>query len=188
MNEAGTVIRSMSAKPAYPCAFFSDHGDCHLVRLAGDDALFGEFANAKNNVIRHPGKRLARIETFAAWENRRSRSPYIFKPDRGRSVMPNLNQRPEQDKDQEPGERASPGCNSPVQTPKDVGPQHAASKDVVERNITSPDSNEKLQAQLDDAVEQTFPASDPLAVTGGVTRVEVPKEDDKKSASATRKK
>lgn len=102
--------------------------------------------------------------------------------------MSNLNQKLEKGKDQEPGERSSPGCNSPAQTPKDVSPQHAASKDVVERNITSPDSNEKQQAQLDDAVEQTFPASDPLAVTGGVTRVEVPQEGEKKSVGATRKK
>jgi hypothetical protein len=29
---------------------------------------------------------------------------------------------------------------------------------------------------LDDAVEMTFPASDPLAVTSGITRIEVPPE------------
>jgi hypothetical protein len=37
-------------------------------------------------------------------------------------------------------------------------------------------------------VEQTFPASDPLAVTGGVTRIEVPKEDDEKPKGRPREK
>jgi hypothetical protein len=106
----------------------------------------------------------------------------------GRNTMSNLNRKPEQDEDREPKEQSSPGCNSPVQTPKDVAPQHAASRDVVERNITSSDPDEKLQEQLDEAVEQTFPASDPLAVTGGVTRIEVPKEDDEKPKGRPREK
>jgi len=47
---------------------------------------------------------------------------------------------------------------------------------VCERNIASDDPDEKQQELLDDAVELTFPASDPTAVTGGVTRIDVPKE------------
>jgi len=102
--------------------------------------------------------------------------------------MSNLNRKPEQGEAREPKERSSPGCNSPAQTPKDVAPQDAASRDIVERNITSSDPDEKLQAQLDDAVEQTFPASDPPAVTGGVTRIDVPKEDEEKPEDAPREK
>jgi len=76
----------------------------------------------------------------------------------------------------EPDQNSSPGTQSASVTPKDVTPQHAASRDVVERNIASPDPDEKEQALLDDAVESSFPASDPPAVTGGVTRIDVPKE------------
>lgn len=102
--------------------------------------------------------------------------------------MSNLNRKPEHDEDREPKERSSPGCDSPAQTPKDVTSQDAASRDVVERNITSSDPDEKLQEQLDEAVELTFPASDPLAVTGGVTRIEVPKEDEGKPDGTPKEK
>ena len=88
--------------------------------------------------------------------------------------MSNLKRTPQQDEQQEPKERSSFGDNSASVTPKDVAPQDAAAKDVKERNITSSDPDEKEQELLDDAVEMTFPASDPLAVTGGVTRVERP--------------
>jgi hypothetical protein len=90
--------------------------------------------------------------------------------------MSNLKRSREEDEQQEPKERSSFGNNSASVTPKDVSPQDASSKDVVEREITSPDPDVKEQALLDDAVEMTFPASDPLAVTSGVTRIDVPKE------------
>lgn len=69
---------------------------------------------------------------------------------------------------------SSPGKNSPAVTPKDVDSEHAASRDVVMRDIASPDPEVREQAQLDDAIELTFPASDPVAVTGGITRIERP--------------
>lgn len=72
--------------------------------------------------------------------------------------------------------RSSPGENSAAETPKDMSPEDAAYKDVSERRVTSDDPDEKQEELLDDAVEQTFPASDPLAVTGGVTRIEVPRK------------
>ena len=86
--------------------------------------------------------------------------------------MSNLKRTRAEDEDQAPAERSSPGDNSPAETPKDVGPQDAAFRDVTERNIASADPEERMEAQLDDVVELTFPASDPLAVTGGVTRIE----------------
>jgi len=73
------------------------------------------------------------------------------------------------------GQHSSFGNNSPSVTPKDVSPSDAASRDVVERRTASPDPDEREEELLDDAVELTFPASDPVAVTGGVTRVEAPK-------------
>ena len=69
---------------------------------------------------------------------------------------------------------SSPGRNSAAVTPKDVSSEHATSRDVVDRDITSADPEVREQAQLDDAIELTFPASDPLAVTGGITRIERP--------------
>jgi hypothetical protein len=90
--------------------------------------------------------------------------------------MSNLKRSSEEDEQREPKERSSPGTNSPAVTPKDVAPQDVTSRDVVERKITSPDPDEKQEELLDDAVESTFPASDPPAVTGGVTRIEVPKK------------
>lgn len=69
---------------------------------------------------------------------------------------------------------SSPGKNSPAVTPKDVRDDDATSGDVVARNITSLDPDLKQEEQLDDAIELTFPASDPIAVTGGITRIEKP--------------
>jgi thiamine pyrophosphate-dependent acetolactate synthase large subunit-like protein len=90
--------------------------------------------------------------------------------------MSNQKRSADQEEQAAPEQRSSHGINSAVETPKDVAPQDAASKDVTERKITSPDPEEKEQALLDEAVELTFPASDPVAVTGGVTRIDVPKE------------
>ncbi len=90
--------------------------------------------------------------------------------------MPDLKKRDQDDIQNLPEQHSSFGNNSPSETPKDLAPQDAAAKDVTERNITSSDPEEKEQALLDDAVEMTFPASDPLAVTGGVTRIEVPEK------------
>ncbi|MGZ5856239.1 MAG: hypothetical protein ACXWJK_03275 [Burkholderiaceae bacterium] len=49
-------------------------------------------------------------------------------------------------------------------TPKDVSPDEATSKDVIERKIHSDDLEERQEAWLDEAIELTFPASDPISV------------------------
>jgi len=90
--------------------------------------------------------------------------------------MSNLKRDSAQDEQASPKERSSHGNNSAVETPKDVSRQDAAAKDVTERKVRSADPEEREQELLDDAVELTFPASDPTAVTGGVTRIEVPKQ------------
>ncbi|MES2537569.1 MAG: hypothetical protein V4632_17050 [Pseudomonadota bacterium] len=85
--------------------------------------------------------------------------------------------RSEEEQKQEESERhSSPGNNSPSVTPKDVAPEDASAKDVVERKTNSDDPEEKEEEMLDDAIEMTFPASDPIPATGGVTRIEVPKK------------
>lgn len=69
---------------------------------------------------------------------------------------------------------SSPGDDPVSVTPKDLSPGDAAEKDVTERHLRSTDPEEKAQELLDDAIELSFPASDPPAVTGGVTRIEKP--------------
>jgi hypothetical protein len=61
-------------------------------------------------------------------------------------------------------ESSSQGNNSKSVTPKDVSSQDASYRDVRERKTCSDDRDEKEQEQLDDAVESTFPASDPIAI------------------------
>ena len=48
-------------------------------------------------------------------------------------------------------------------TPKEVTPHHAAWSDVTVREIASEDKELRDEALLDEAVDQTFPASDPVA-------------------------
>ncbi|MEC4723204.1 hypothetical protein RY831_29015 [Noviherbaspirillum sp. CPCC 100848] len=59
---------------------------------------------------------------------------------------------------------SSRGDNSNSVTPKDVSAEDAAARDVTERKVHSADKDEKEEEQLDDAVELTFPASDPIAI------------------------
>ena len=81
--------------------------------------------------------------------------------------MTNIQRKPELEK------HSSPGDHSVSVTPNDISKQCASAKDITERHLQSPDPEEKLQELLDDAIELTFPASDPPA-TGGVTRIDVP--------------
>jgi hypothetical protein len=90
--------------------------------------------------------------------------------------MSNLPRSSQEDEQQLPKDASSHGDESLSVTPKDVSAQDVASRDVVARQINSDDPEEKEEALLDDAVELTFPASDPLPVTGGVTRIDVPKQ------------
>ncbi|TFV90169.1 hypothetical protein E4K72_21305 [Oxalobacteraceae bacterium OM1] len=79
--------------------------------------------------------------------------------------MSNLKRSSEQEN---PGRRDEPrssqGNDSASVTPKDVSPEDAAHRDVTERKLNSKDLEERAQALLDEAVEDTFPASDPIAV------------------------
>jgi hypothetical protein len=90
--------------------------------------------------------------------------------------MSNLQKSPAKDEKRDPKRHSSQGDNSSSVTPKDVSSRHASSKDVTSRKTTSTNQDEKEEEMLDDAVDMTFPASDPIAVTGGVTRIEKPKK------------
>lgn len=59
---------------------------------------------------------------------------------------------------------SSPGDNSPSVTPKDVSAEAASARDVVIRKTCSDNVDEQEEELLDDAVEMTFPASDPIAI------------------------
>jgi hypothetical protein len=76
-----------------------------------------------------------------------------------------------------PGQRdevtSSHGDHSRSVTPKDVVPEDAAHRDVTEHKLTSKDIEEKAQAMLDEAVEESFPASDPIAVPTFEEAVEI---------------
>lgn len=76
-------------------------------------------------------------------------------------TMTTRNRLPEDDQQQP---TSSPGTESRSVTPKDVGSETAASKDIHERKLASGDEEERTEEQLDDAVEMTFPASDPIAI------------------------
>lgn len=70
----------------------------------------------------------------------------------------------EEDKKQPQEYNSSQGNNSPSVTPKDVSADDASAKDVTARKTCSEDPEEMEQELLDDAVEMTFPASDPIAI------------------------
>jgi len=79
--------------------------------------------------------------------------------------MPILNRNSEKDN---PGQRNEPACSPGIQsssvTPADVAPEDAASRDLTEHKMNSDDLEERAQAFLDEAIEETFPASDPISV------------------------
>jgi hypothetical protein len=61
--------------------------------------------------------------------------------------------------------QASSQGDSPVEvTPKDVTPDDASWRDRTERKIASDNTEEREDALLDEAVDLTFPASDPIAI------------------------
>lgn len=59
---------------------------------------------------------------------------------------------------------SSLGNASAVVTPKDVDPGDASAHDITVRNVTSENLEVRQEALLDDAIELTFPASDPIAI------------------------
>lgn len=58
---------------------------------------------------------------------------------------------------------SSHGLASRVMTPKDISPEDASWADRQERDIHAEDCEQRQEALLDDAIELSFPASDPVA-------------------------
>ena len=71
------------------------------------------------------------------------------------------------------------GTRRPSGKVKDGGPQNAAAVEpsTSERKLALSPVDGKDDTLLDEAVEMTFPASDPIAVNTGVSRIETPKPD-----------
>jgi hypothetical protein len=68
---------------------------------------------------------------------------------------------------------SSPGDSPVGVTPMDVSPDDATARDTTERAICSENIEEHQEAALDEAVDLTFPASDPIAPSS-VTKIERP--------------
>jgi hypothetical protein len=81
---------------------------------------------------------------------------------------------------------SSQGDQSRSVTPKDVCADDATHRDLQERKVTSRDMEEKAQAILDEAIEQTFPASDPIAVPTFEEALEIVKAQQAKDDAAQR--
>jgi hypothetical protein len=78
---------------------------------------------------------------------------------------------------------SSPGDNPVELVPKDIPCDAAAARDLTERPIASPDPEVREEALLDDAIEDTFPASDPIAVPSYDAVAEKKKAEKKKAGT-----
>lgn len=76
--------------------------------------------------------------------------------------------------------------NSPVDmTPHEVTPDQAAWKDRTPRETTAEDTQTRVDALLDEAIDLSFPASDPIATHSSPSAEEILKE--KKAAEENKK-
>lgn len=84
----------------------------------------------------------------------------------GSNETKKVTQQPETDQQQQPQSSSLPSSHgdSPKEmAPKDISPEDATWADRTERKITSSNPHEHQEALLDEAIEETFPASDPVA-------------------------
>lgn len=102
--------------------------------------------------------------------------------------MSNLKRRSEkEDKGQRDEPTSSQGNNSVSVTPKDLAPEDAASRDVTEHKMCSDDLEERAQALLDEAIEETFPASDPVSIPTFEEALETVKAQKAREEAAARR-
>ena len=77
----------------------------------------------------------------------------------------------------DPHSQSSFGDTSLSVTPKDVNDSFASWQDMTERNLQSDNPDQKQQDMLDEAIDLSFPASDPLSIAGEVTRIKMAKSN-----------
>lgn len=101
--------------------------------------------------------------------------------------MPILNRSSEKhNKGQQVEPTSSQGIQSSSVTPSDVAPEDASSRDIKEHKLHSDDLEERAQALLDEAIEETFPASDPVSIPTfeeALEKVKAQKERDDAAAA-----
>ena len=71
--------------------------------------------------------------------------------------------------------QSSFGDTSLSVTPKDVNERDASAQDMTQRDLQSDEPDQKQQDLLDEAIDLSFPASDPSAIASGRARTTVPK-------------
>ena len=71
--------------------------------------------------------------------------------------------------------QSSFGDTSLSVTPKDANERDASAQDMTQRDLQSDEPDQKQQDLLDEAIDLSFPASDPSAISSGRTRITVPK-------------
>ena len=71
--------------------------------------------------------------------------------------------------------QSSFGDTSLSVTPKDVNERDASAQDMTQRDLQSDEPDQKQQDLLDEAIDLSFPASDPSAIASGRARITVPK-------------
>jgi hypothetical protein len=79
---------------------------------------------------------------------------------------------------------SSQGDSPKELVPKDISPHDATWADLSERKISSDNKDEREEALLDEAVEESFPASDPVAelpATHGCDHVMAPIDEEEES-------
>jgi hypothetical protein len=88
----------------------------------------------------------------------------------------NIQLKPQIDKsEKDSNAQSSFGDTSLSVTPKDVNERVASAQDMTQRDLQSDEPDQKQQDLLDEAIDLSFPASDPSAISSGRTRITVPK-------------
>jgi hypothetical protein len=88
----------------------------------------------------------------------------------------NIQLKPQIDKSEKDSyAQSSFGDTSLSVTPKDVNERDASAQDMTQRDLQSDEPDQKQQDLLDEAIDLSFPASDPSAISSGRTRITVPK-------------
>ncbi len=74
---------------------------------------------------------------------------------------------------------SSPGDSPRVETPREISPDNASWCDRTERDISADDEDTRTDALLDEAIDLSFPASDPIAIPSSPTEREKVKQQAK---------
>lgn len=74
---------------------------------------------------------------------------------------------------------SSHGDSPRVETPREISPDDASWSDRTEREISADDAETRTDALLDEAIDLSFPASDPIAIPSSPTERDKVKQQAK---------